>query len=819
MEYIAHIKDDDASDGVNRIEETVTEHSEKVAKLAEKYGQPLRIPHIVCIGAMLHDVGKLNKDFSEYIRGSSRYERGDIDHSYAGARYLEEYTAGTNGYVRYTAQLIARIIISHHGLHDWWTDKCKNYYKNRCSKQERYKEINDNIKQFISDNELNKILIEATNEYSKIDEKIQQICNSGTNTISLVTKAFYFGMLERLAESCLIDADRTATAEFMEGIEITEPSEDEIQRNWLDMKQHLDNKLSKFSGSDSLISKLRMNISDRCCAFAKNDVGISQLIVPTGGGKTLSALRFAIEYAVEHKKERIFYISPFMSILEQNGDVIREIAGDDNYLEHHSDMYCKIVGDKSKSKAKVAEELEDYELRCQHWDKPLIATTMLQFVDTLFSSRTEAIRRMHRFTNSVIIIDEVQSIPVKCVYIFNLAMNFLANFMGCTIVLCTATQPTLEQCKYPIMLDKESSMTGDYKQDFVDFARTKITPLLDNKGGYSYGEAAAVCMDKYRENGNILFVVNTKDAAAKVYSEVSNLNKEESFQAKLIHLSTNMCPAHRRNAIEDIRDMLNKDQPVICITTQLIEAGVDISFKCVIRSHAGMENVAQAAGRCNRNGEKVCGDVYIIELKEENVSSLGELTEARQQSINTIIDVMSKKSDDYLSVDAIEYDDLYDALGVNGLRNNSAINVIKLSKQYCSDYSLLRQKLSDDYKNKVSYQTDNVGSLACHELGHAIHKILAFKRAGLEYGKPISAEQNILLNKKLNEICIEIYEAAFDDSFETPEAIFDECAKQLGSMAVMPNELIAQSFGNYYYGSDKMPIAKSIIEYFIKELS
>lgn len=170
-------------------------------------------------------------------------------------------------------------------------------------------------------------------------------------------------------------------------------------------------------------------------------------------------------------------------------------------------------------------------------------------------------------------------------------------------------------------------------------------------------------------------------------------------------------------------------------------------------------------------------------------------------------------------VEPIEYDDLYDALGVNGLRNNSAINVIKLSKQYCSDYSLLRQKLSDDYKNKVSYQTDNVGSLACHELGHAIHKILAFKQAGLEYGKPISAEQNILLNKKLNEICIEIYETAFDDSFKTPEAIFDECANQLGSMAVMPNELIAQSFGNYYYGSDKMPIAKSIIEYFIKELS
>ena len=204
-------------------------------------------------------------------------------------------------------------------------------------------------------------------------------------------------------------------------------------------------------------------------------------------------------------------------------------------------------------------------------------------------------------------------------------------------------------------------------------------------------------------------------------------------------------------------------------------------------------------------------------IKTERKSNIPE------EVISDVNKAVEKVAEDFPvikeQVEPIEYDDLYDALGVNGLRNNSAINVIKLSKQYCSDYSLLRQKLSDDYENKISYQTDNVGSLACHELGHAIHKILAFKRAGLEYGKPISAEQNILLNKKLNEICIEIYEAAFDDSFATPEAIFDECAKQLGSMAVMPNELIAQSFGNYYYGSDKMPIAKSIIEYFIKELS
>lgn len=348
--------------------------------------------------------------------------------------------------------------------------------------------------------------------------------------------------------------------------------------------------------------------------ICQNDVGIAQLIVPTGGGKTLSALRFAIEYAVEHKKERIFYISPFMSILEQNGDVIREIAGDDNYLEHHSDMYCKIIDNKHKSKEEVNDELEDYELRCRHWDKQVICTTMVQFFDTLFSSRTEALRRMHRFTDSVIIIDEVQSIPIRCVYLFNLAMNFLSEFMGCTIVLCSATQPTFEQCKYPIMLDKDSSMTGDYTKDFEDFKRTEVVSLLNNQGN-TYEEAAVICMDKYRENGNLLFVVNTKTATAEIFRNVTQLNDEEEIKAKVVHLSTNMCPAHRRKAIDDIRRMLDNNERVICITTQLIEAGVDISFKCVIRSSAGLDNIAQAAGRCNRNGEDDRRNVYIIKLR------------------------------------------------------------------------------------------------------------------------------------------------------------------------------------------------------------
>lgn len=169
-------------------------------------------------------------------------------------------------------------------------------------------------------------------------------------------------------------------------------------------------------------------------------------------------------------------------------------------------------------------------------------------------------------------------------------------------------------------------------------------------------------------------------------------------------------------------------------------------------------------------------------------------------------------------VEPIEYDDLYDALGVNGLRNNSAINVIKLSKQYCSDYSLLRQKLSDDYKNKVSYQTDNVGSLACHELGHAIHKILAMKRANIKYGEVLLPIKRLTFERELQKIKMEIYISAFTN--EELEEIDEICFNELGGMTYRnPDELIAQSFGNYYYGKTKSRVGNAIVNYFKKELA
>lgn len=764
MDHIAHIRIESNDNNEVRVEEKVTEHSKKVAFLADIYSSPFRMASAAHISALLHDGGKLLFAFDGYIKHENNIKKGEIDHSYAGAKYLEELVSDTDDKLRKeVARLIARVIISHHGLNDWYTRNNDDYYDYRCKKNESYAEIKGNIYELISDNELDELLTKAADEYREIRRKMKEISCSRNRDVYYTTFAFYHGMLERLLESCLIDADRTATAEFMEGIEIYEPSEAEIQRKWFEMKCRLDCKLNSFSTNQSKISKLRMNISDRCCTFAENEVGIVQLIVPTGGGKTLSALRFAIEYAIKHKKERIFYISPFMSILEQNGDVVREISGEDNYLEHHSDIYCKIVDDKSKSKEKVAEELEKYELRCQHWDKQVICTTMVQFFDTLFSSRTETLRRMHRFTNSVIIIDEVQSIPIQCVYLFNLAMNFLSKIMGCTIVLCSATQPTFEQCEYPILLDKDSSMTGDYTKDFEDFKRTEVVSLLNNKGN-TYEEAATICMDKYRENGNLLFVVNTKTAAAEIFRNVTLLNSEEENKAKVVHLSTNMCPAHRRKAIDDIRRMLKNNERIICITTQLIEAGVDISFKCVIRSSAGLDNIAQAAGRCNRNGEDACRNVYIIKLKDENIGKLGKLDEAQRQCG---LIVRNYGCENILSVDNMKryfhgyYQDC--ATSVKGdllayqikNTNNTILDLLSLNKAFSQG--------KGDWKSSQAFKTagDNFRMID----NNTIAVIVPYNEEAMRIIEELNGEttisQALELQRKAQQYTVNVYDYTF----------------------------------------------------------
>lgn len=621
---IAHIRKTDKK------EQTVKQHCLETSMLCAEYASSIGAESIGKIQGLLHDIGKLTSRFERYIKGNTpEMRRGEIDHSYAGARRVVEIAGGMNNKgIEDVARLIAHTIISHHGLHNWLDSDNRDYMSLRIAKDEGYKEILSAAEEIVSQNELRDLLENAEKEYDEISTKLKVLSSKKKSAY-----AFYLGMLERILQSCLIDADRTNTEDFMS--DSSTENRFDTQHIWLDMERKIQQKCDKFSMLTDPVSKQRCDISERCGSFAHHKVGACRLIVPTGGGKTLSSLRFAIEHCKEYRKKRIIYIAPFMSILEQNSDELRAIAGEDCFTEHHSNLLAELDG---------PEELEEYELRTEKWDNPVLATTMVQFLNTLFSVKSSCVRRMHRLCDAVIIIDEIQSLPLKCVYMFNLAVNFLTHICGASVVLCSATQPVTDKLKYPMLLDEEDSMTGSTTNDFKVFHRTELISEI-SPYGMTYEEVAEFSYEKFKNQGNVLLIVNTKASAKTIFLML----REKCPESIIIHLSTNLCPQHRREKICEMKEHLKRGDPLICVTTQLIEAGVDISFRCVVRSLAGLDSVAQAAGRCNRNGEsKTPCPVYLIKLKDESVGRLEGLQTA--QKITQQI-VQSGQYTDYLAVE------------------------------------------------------------------------------------------------------------------------------------------------------------------------
>ncbi len=606
MSFTAHKRE---SDGVVQ---TVSEHCNNTALLAESYLVDLDLGNAGKIIGLLHDAGKLTSEFDDYINGISNAARGSIDHSYAGAKYL--YDMAEDDRTEIAGIGLAHTIISHHGLHDWVDNDCRDYFKIRTSKKEGYDQVLNNLYEIIGDNDLDKLFSAAAEEWLAAVNRIKPK--------DKIEFTYYIGMLERLLLSALIDADRTDTSDFMSNAETLHSTDN--SKLWYSMNNRMDELLENFANETGSIPIQRRSISDRCAEFAKHQVGVCKLIVPTGGGKTLSSMRFAIKQCMNFGKKRIFYIAPFMSILEQNSEIIEALAGKENFLEHHSNLAAEFDDEN---------EYNAYQLCAERWESPVIATTMVQFLNTLFSGKTSSVRRMHRLSNAVIIIDEVQSVPLKCTHLFSLAVNFLAKVCKSTIVLCSATQPTFEKNKYKIQFDESSEMIGDNNIDFKIFHRTDIIPMLETYG-YDFEEAAEFCKNKFEENNDLLLIVNTKAQALQMYKLMKEQMSDSAF---IIHLSTNMCPIHRKKRINTLRRLLRRKLPVICITTQLIEAGVDISFSCVVRAMAGLDNAAQAAGRCNRSGEKkrIC-PVYIINFKNEKLGGLIEIKAAQRITRNII---------------------------------------------------------------------------------------------------------------------------------------------------------------------------------------
>jgi CRISPR-associated endonuclease/helicase Cas3 len=345
------------------------------------------------------------------------------------------------------------------------------------------------------------------------------------------------------------------------------------------------------------------------------------LTVPTGGGKTLASLRFALHHAQAHGLDRVVYVIPFTSIIDQNADVVRRIlepagAGCEPgsiVLEHHSNL----TPDEQTWRGKILSE---------NWDAPVIFTTSVQLLETLFGAGTRGARRMHQLANSVIIFDEAQTVPLRCIHLFNNAINFLVEHCGSSVVLCTATQPLLNTVcaqKGAARFEPRDEIIPDVPRLFAALKRVQVCDR-HKPGGWTEDEVAALAAEEIGAAGSCLVIVNTTKAAQRLYQVC-----KQRFDSAMFHLSTRMCPAHRRRVLAEIRERLNDGTRVLCVSTQLIEAGVDVDFGGVIRHVAGLDSIAQAAGRCNRNGRRAIGRVQVLNPADEPIDRLIDIREGR----------------------------------------------------------------------------------------------------------------------------------------------------------------------------------------------
>lgn len=632
--YIAHHRlSDDAW-------QPLSEHLIGVAAWSSSFARKLGLKKLGELLGLLHDLGKYSQAFQAYLKSAvgainpdedvewvdAGRLKGKIDHSTAGAQFVwQALSKRNNQTATIVGQLAALCIASHHsGLIDCITTDGEDNFSRRMTKehdkshleealQEADNEILDRCTRLLEDpellNEVNVVLRSINEHHASLGEEVPGLQQ--------------FGLVARFAFSCLIAGDRIDTANF-ENPDAAEFRPGGAYTGWPTLIDRLEQHLAAFP-SRHPIDELRQDISQHCLQAASRDKGAYTLTVPTGGGKTLASLRFALHHAHQHQMDRVIYIIPFTSIIDQNAKVVRSILEPADspedasriVLEHHSNLTPESQTWREK-------------LLCDDWDAPVVYTTMVQFLEALFGAGTRGARRMHQLANAVIVFDEVQSLPVRCVHLFNNAVNFLVEQCGSSIVLCTATQPLLHQVdktKGAIRLAADHELMKDVGKLFEQLKRVDIQDLR-KAGGWAEVEIAQLALDALRREGSCLVIVNTKGAAKRLFDLVSVELDEDT----LYHLSTDMCPLHRKAELDTVCSRLKSQQPVLCISTQLIEAGVDVDFRSVVRFLAGLDSIAQAAGRCNRNGSPDPGTVYIVNPQGENLTMLPDIAIGCEQA-------------------------------------------------------------------------------------------------------------------------------------------------------------------------------------------
>ena len=564
--------------------ETIDAHLDKVALSASTFANAFGARLWGEVLGRCHDLGKLSEKFQLYLQkpGAGSVNAGvedeaipgRVDHSTFGARFVAEAVGKVPG------QLLAFCIAGHHtGLPD---ESSADDATQRSTL--RYK----------LDPEKYSIPTVATPDAVLPTLKLPLKERRGEAPFQL---AFFTRMLF----SCLIDADRTRTEEFCdpEKASIRSGLSAEHGRPSLTaLKSQLDASLrmKQDEAEPSKVNRQRAMVLGHCRDAVLQSPGFFSLNVPTGGGKTLSSLAFALGHAVKYDLRRVVVAIPFTSIIEQTADVYRRALGpfaEAGLVEHHTNLQPR-------------HDTRSNQFGAENWDAPLIVTTNVQLLESLFAYRTTPCRKLHNLARSVIVLDEAQTIPVELLKPALAALRELVLNYGCSIVLCTATQPALEhRADFELGLEGVRSIIPDAVPLFQALKRVEVRTL----GKLPDGELAS----RLVKEKAALCIVNTRKNASRLYDRVAEL----SAPGECFHLSTWMCGAHRRTALKTIRKRLKDGLPCRVVSTQLVEAGVDLDFPVVYRAEAGFDSIAQAAGRCNREGSQALGLTYVFEAEEK----------------------------------------------------------------------------------------------------------------------------------------------------------------------------------------------------------
>ena len=734
--YLAHYRKVDGA------RDSVKTHSVETSLFSKKFAAKIELDLIGELLGLLHDFGKYGFEYQCYIKSAvgllcsgdknyvdpKRY-KGKIDHSTAGAQWINEASRDAVKINKLASEIVSLCVLSHHsGLIDVFDIAGEDKFSARLNKDftlTHYCEAQEKIDHSISDR-INE-LIKSEDKNNQLKKLITRIHELFSDPIRSFSKA----LLVRFLFSGLVDADRLSTANF----ENPQDAKLRFLANYPDWQKLIDCFERTSFETKNEVDQIRGEISLSCRQRSVDKQGLYYLTVPTGGGKTFSSLRFALHHAKEHELDRIIYVIPYTTIIDQNASEVAKIfdgISKEIVLEHHSNL----VPEKDTYRNRILSE---------NWDAPIVFTTSVQLLETLFGGGTRSVRRMHQLAKSVIIFDEIQTLPIKTVHLFNNAINFLIHLCSSTVVFCTATQPLLHRVD-PIkgaVTHSDAMEIVDYPPLFDSLKRVDVQDCLKS-GGWTEEDLTECVKVLLYDKGSVLVVTNTKPSARRLYESCKCLSEN------VFHLSTNMCPKHRKTILKQVIDCLDPSnpKPVVCISTQLIEAGVDVDFGAVIRCLAGLDSVAQAAGRCNRNGrQEDLGIVQIVNLQNENLDKLPE--------IRTAQDVTLRILDEYKNNPA-EFDK--DIIGHKAMRLFYEYYFYK--RAYEMSYPLSRNKIGRD-DDLLSLLSTNLASFYAYSRTHNRAKPpfyiwQSFKTAG-EHFRVIDAPTEAIVvpyNKEAKSIIV-----------------------------------------------------------------